>query len=66
MLQFSRKADHALRLMVEAASTTDHAVPMSEVAPRQEKLGKSRIEKVGESPFKTFFDEVTFAPRTVV
>ena len=30
------------------------------------KLGKGKISKIGESPFKNSFDEMSFKPRTII
>ena len=30
------------------------------------KLGKAQVQRIGESPFKRSFEEMTFKPRTVM
>lgn len=42
-----------------------HRVPDPITNRYRFKLGKGRIEKIGESPYKRSFDEMTFAPRPV-
>lgn len=47
------------------ANALVHAVPDPiSNAPRY-KLGKTQIERLGESPYKSAFDQMTFKPRTV-
>jgi arsenite oxidase large subunit len=47
------------------ANALVHAVPDPiSNAPRY-KLGKTQIERIGESPYKSAFDQMTFKPRTV-
>ncbi|MBI3977882.1 MAG: arsenate reductase (azurin) large subunit [Chloroflexi bacterium] len=43
-----------------------HRVPDPITNVYRYKLGKAQIEKIGESPYKHTFDEMTFKPRTVM
>ncbi len=47
------------------ANSLVHRVPDPVSNVHRYKLGKAQIEKIGESPFKTAFEEMTFKPRTV-
>ncbi|MFQ5434839.1 MAG: arsenate reductase (azurin) large subunit [Anaerolineae bacterium] len=47
------------------ANSLVHRVPDPITNRYRFKLGKAFIEKVGESPFKNTFEEMTFKPRTV-
>ena len=42
-----------------------HRVPDPITNRYRYKLGKAQIEKVGESSYKRYFEEMTFKPRTV-
>jgi arsenite oxidase large subunit len=47
------------------ANSLVHRVPDPITNRYRFKLGKAQIEKVGESPFKNSFEEMSFKPRTV-
>jgi arsenite oxidase large subunit len=47
------------------ANSLVHRVPDPITNRYRFKLGKAQIEKVGESPFKNSYEEMTFKPRTV-
>ena len=47
------------------ANSLVHRVPDPITNRYRFKLGKAQIEKVGESPYKNYFEEMTFKPRTV-
>ena len=47
------------------ANSLVHRVPDPITNRYRFKLGKAQIEKIGESPFKHSFEEMTFKPRTV-
>ncbi|OGH56471.1 MAG: arsenite oxidase large subunit [Candidatus Lindowbacteria bacterium RIFCSPLOWO2_12_FULL_62_27] len=48
------------------ANSVVHRVPDPITLRYRFKLGKGRIKKIGESPYKKTFDEMSFAPRTVM
>ena len=43
-----------------------HRVPDPTTNRYRFKLGKGRISKIGESPYKNSFEEMTFKPRTII
>jgi arsenite oxidase large subunit len=47
------------------ANSLAHRVPDPFANVYRFKLGKARIKKIGESPYKKSFEEMTFKPRTV-
>ena len=47
------------------ANSLIHRVPDPITNRYRFKLGKAQIEKIGESPYKDSFEEMTFKPRTV-
>ncbi len=49
-----------------ASNSLVHRVPDPITNRYRFKLGKGRISKIGESPFKRTFDEMTFKPRTII
>ncbi|MEZ6151857.1 MAG: arsenate reductase (azurin) large subunit [Pirellulaceae bacterium] len=48
------------------ANSLVHRVPDPISNRYRFKLGKGKIKKIGESPYKTDFTQLTFAPRTVI
>ena len=48
------------------ANALVHRVPDAITNRYRFKLGKAQIEKIGESPFKRSFEEMTFKPRTIM
>ncbi len=48
------------------ANSLVHRVPDPMTNRYRFKLGKGRLQKIGESEYKTAFDKMTFAPRTIV
>ena len=49
-----------------AANSVVHRVPDPITLRYRFKLGKGRVSKIGESPYKRSFDEMTFKPRTII
>ena len=48
------------------ANSLVHRVPDPITNRYRFKLGKGRLQKIGESEYKTAFDKMTFASRTIV
>lgn len=48
------------------ANSIVHRVPDPITNRYRFKLGKGRVRKIGESPYKTALDKMSFAPRTVI
>ncbi|MBI2818855.1 MAG: molybdopterin-dependent oxidoreductase, partial [Acidobacteria bacterium] len=48
------------------ANSLVHRVPDPITNRYRFKLGKGRLSKIGESPYKTSFEKMTFKPRTIV
>ncbi len=49
-----------------SSNSVVHRVPDPITNRYRFKLGKGRIRKIGESPYKNSFDKMTFAPRTII
>lgn len=52
--------------LASPANSLVHRVPDPLTNRYRFKLGKGRIKKIGESPYKHSFDQMTFVPRTIV
>lgn len=49
-----------------ASNSIVHRLPDPITNRYRFKLGKGKISKIGESPFKNSFDEMSFKPRTII